>query len=115
MNEWLTLRPLRCAPPRALPLPRRSVAENMFFSSLLLWQCVYYDDRFYPALTRPWSVGTVVEHFFVFLPYFARPLFPKTSFRDSLKDGTNKSSANRGFFLVATYITKAFYVWAKWL
>jgi len=60
-------------------------------------------------------IPVVVETSFVFLPYFVfRPFFEKTHFRDSLdvKD-KNKTEDNRTFFVVVTYITKAFYIWAK--
>jgi hypothetical protein len=60
-------------------------------------------------------IPVAVETSFVFLPYFVfRPFFEKTHFRDSLdvKD-KNKTDDNRVFFIVVTYITKAFYIWAK--
>jgi hypothetical protein len=59
-------------------------------------------------------VPIIVETAFVFLPYFVfRPLFPKTSFRDSLGKDRNKTDKNRVFFVIVTWITKIFYVWAK--
>ena len=93
------------------------VAENQFFSGILLWQCVYMDARARPVLaTTYW--GNVVEALLVFLPYVAlRPFTPKTSFRDSLRGGDgkkgNKSKRNETFFYVETWITKVFYVFAK--
>jgi len=88
------------------------VAENIFFSSILLWQFLYYSPHLYPwfVSTIP---GNIIEAFFVFLPYTARGLFPKTSFRDSINNDKNKSVTNYTFFYYGTWITKIFYVWAK--
>jgi hypothetical protein len=103
------------------PLSHAFVKENIFFSGLLLWQFVYYSKKLGPhnyysqrALTEKSdasrSMYVIIEHFFVFLPYFIRPLFPKTSFRDYIHSTTNKSQKNAWF----TQITKIFYLWAKW-
>ena len=89
------------------------VKENIFFSSILLWQWVYYCPTFYGPLTTG-RVLTVVEHAFVFLPYFFRDLVPKTSFRASMKSDTNKTEGNAYFFFIVTHVTKLFYLWAKW-
>ena len=89
------------------------VKENIFFSGLLFFQCVYMHDNLRPLIQD--YIPLVLESSFVFLPYFVfRPFFEKTSFRDSLnvKD-KNKTDGNRMFFIVVTYITKAFYIWAK--
>jgi len=57
---------------------------------------------------------TLVENIFTFLPYAFRPLWPKTHFRDSLKlSEKNKTNTNRNFYIIVTWITKIFYVWAK--
>jgi hypothetical protein len=53
------------------------------------------------------------ESFFVFLPYFARGYFPKTSFRAGLKTIGNKTAGNASFYFVVTWVTKIFYIWAK--
>jgi hypothetical protein len=46
--------------------------------------------------------------------YAFRPLWPKTHFRDSLKlSEKNKSRQNRDFYIIVTWVTKVFYVWAK--
>lgn len=85
------------------------VKENIFFAALLLFQCVYYWD-----FTYFWIQQLVIpEYFFVFLPYTARGFFPKTSFRDSLNNPNNKSDKNYTFYIIVTWITKIFYVWAK--
>jgi len=56
----------------------------------------------------------LIEFSLVFLPYFVlRPFFPKSSFRVSLASTTNKSKENHTFFVVSTWITKIFYIWAK--
>ena len=93
------------------------VAENQFFSGILLWQCIYMDARARAALAGSLA-GNAVEAVLVFLPYVAlRPFTPKTSFRDSLRGGDskkgNKSKRNATFFYVETWITKVFYVFAK--
>jgi len=89
------------------------VAENIFFAAALAFAFLYNSEVFYPYFRS--FPGTIAEHFFVFLPYFVRPLFPKTSFRDSLRNGAkNKTGANAAFFFVGTWMTKFFYVWAKW-
>ena len=88
------------------------VVENVYFSGLLLFQCLYMHDSNKKLITD--YIPFVVETCFVFLPYFVfRPLFPKTHFRDSLNLQKNKTEKNRFFFIVVTYITKIFYVWAK--
>jgi len=59
-------------------------------------------------------LSLIVENVYVFFPYYIRTLFPKTRMRDSLvKSDKNKSDKNRLFFVIATYMTKTFYVWAK--
>ena len=88
------------------------VKENIFYSSVLLWQWLYYAAAFYGPL-RSDSVLTVIEHALVFLPYFMRNLVPKTSFRASMSNDANKSEGNAVFFWWATLITKIFYLWAK--
>jgi hypothetical protein len=85
------------------------VKENIFFAILLLFQCVYYTDSMAPWVRKMLPV----EYFFVFLPYYARFLFPKTSFRDSIYNEKNKSDENKTFFTVVAWITKIFYMWAK--
>jgi len=93
-------------------LSYRFVVENSFFSLIALFQWVYYRHDFYYAFrTTPLIL---VENIFTFLPYVFRPLWPKTHFRSSLKlSEKNKSNQNRNFFIVVTWITKIFYVWAK--
>ena len=93
------------------------VAENQFFSGILLWQCVYMHDGARDLLAST-AAGNVVEAALVFLPYVAiRPFTPKTSFRDSLRGGDgkkgNKTKRNETFFYVQTWVTKIFYVFAK--
>lgn len=58
---------------------------------------------------------SVIENIYVFLPYIViRPFFAKTRFRDSIANSKkNKSSKNFNFFVIGTYVTKAFYIWAK--
>jgi hypothetical protein len=86
------------------------VQENSFFALLLLWQCVYLSNYFYPIIHRMvW-----LELIMVFIPYVFRDMFwPKTSFRDSIKNARNKTFGNRNFIIISTWITKCFYIWAK--
>jgi hypothetical protein len=86
------------------------IIENSFFSSLLLFQWLYYSDKFYPLFNS----SVIIDNALVFLPYIARQLWPKTSFRDSIYNADkSRSTKNQKFFVIVTYITKWFYVWAK--
>lgn len=88
------------------------VLENIYFAGLLTFQWLYMHDVYRVYIRDYFPI--VVETAFVFLPYFLfRPLFPKTSFRDSLGKERNKTEKNRVFFIIVTWITKIFYVWAK--
>ena len=56
----------------------------------------------------------MIDNLVVFLPYIVRQLWPKTHFRDSLKNSEkNKTAPNRKFYIIVTMVTKIFYVWAK--
>ncbi|CAF0830293.1 unnamed protein product [Rotaria sp. Silwood1] len=86
------------------------VVENSFFASLLLFQWLYYSNKFYPLFTS----SIIIDNLFVFLPYIPRQLWPKTSFRDSIYNSDKtKTQRNKKFFFIVTHITKWFYVWAK--
>ena len=85
------------------------VCENMFYSGILCFQWLYMSDYFYPYI----KMSFIPELICVFFPYIVRLAFPKTHFRDSLNNDKNKSEGNSTFFLVGTYTTKAFYIWAK--
>ena len=89
------------------------VVENQFFAGLLAFQWIYYDDRFFALIRR----SRVLELGFVFLPYLPliRFRWPVSSFRDGLNANAGKvmTDANRRFFVVSTYVVKAFYVFAK--
>lgn len=108
------------------------VCENIFFAMLLAFQNCYYHPYFpMPsggggAAANATSTGAsglealgrgsayAVEAAFVFLPYFWRPLFPKTALRDSHKHREkNTDPANLDFYAKNTYIIKAFYNFAK--
>lgn len=62
------------------------VKENVFFGLILCFQWLYYNENLYPYFQIAWPL----EYLFVFLPYVVRTLFPdlfpRTSFRDSLKN-----------------------------
>ncbi|KAJ3380051.1 CTP synthase ura7 [Lobulomyces angularis] len=85
------------------------ITENSFFALILLWQWLYFNDQFYIFFKRTFAL----ELLFVFCPYIIRPLWPKTSFRDSMGFPENKTDRNRKFYAYAIFITKCFYVWAK--
>jgi len=89
------------------------VKENIYFAGLLLFQFLYMHDKCKLWITN--YIPYVIESTIVFLPYILiRPLFPKTSFRASLSiNDKNKTEKNKTFFIVVTWITKIFYVWAK--
>lgn len=94
------------------------VQENIFFALLLLFQWIFFNDRFFVPSTVPHNPTSSrcvqAWAFLVFCPYAFRPLFPKTSFRDSLRNNDrNSSQQNRSFFRVGTWVTKIFYLWAK--
>lgn len=86
------------------------IVENSFFSGLLLFQWLYYSDKFYYYINN----SILIDNLIVFLPYIIRQLWPKTHFRDSLQNsGKNKTTSNRNFYIIVTMITKVFYIWAK--
>lgn len=88
------------------------VVENIYFSGILLFQWLYMHEKFVGFFNE--YALFLIEATFVFLPYFViRPFFPKTHFRDGLKIDKNKSAENTRFFIIATWVTKIFYVWAK--
>jgi len=86
------------------------ITENSFFAMLLLFQWIYYNDKIYSFFRST----IVFENGLVFLPYMVRFLWPKTRIRDSLDNSAkNKTQGNHNFFIIVTWITKIFYVWAK--
>jgi len=85
------------------------IVENSFFALLLLFQWVYYNDFIFHLLRST----VVVENLLVFLPYMVRNLWPKTRIRDALDNPKNRTDANFQFFVIVTWITKLFYIWAK--
>lgn len=85
------------------------VVENTFFSLLLLFAWVYFDnDVFFPLIRKAWPVELV----FVFCMYLPpiRTKWPVSSFRDSLATTKGQTEANRRFFVASTYVVKYFYV-----
>ena len=86
------------------------VKENAFYSLILCFAWLYYNDATYPLFRAAWPV----EAAFVFLPYLWRPLFPKTSIRDSLvTTATKTKGALQTYFFFTTWLTKLFYLHAK--
>jgi hypothetical protein len=88
------------------------VVENSFFASLLAFQWLYYDDRFYLPFFRK---TILIELGFVFLPYmpFIRGQWPISSFRDSFLHDKGKSDEKKEFFYWSILRTKFFYIFAK--
>jgi|AntAceMinimDraft_5_1070358.scaffolds.fasta_scaffold76612_2 hypothetical protein len=85
------------------------VLENTFFSLLLLFAWVYFDNEvFFPLIRKAWPV----ELLFVFCMYLPpiRTQWPVSSFRDSLATSKGQTEANRRFFVASTYVVKYFYV-----
>ena len=86
------------------------IKENVFFAAILCFQWWYYNPTMYPIIKRFYPI----EYLFVFLPYVIRSvfpnLFPRTSFRDSMK---NQTGSDQVFYFYLTWFTKLFYLWAK--
>jgi hypothetical protein len=72
---------------------RQFVIENSFYSLILLWQWLYYNDNFYPTIKEM----VVPEMIFVFFPYVLRINWPKTRFRDSLESTRSKTHKTNSF------------------
>jgi len=85
------------------------IVENSFFALILLYQWVYYNDTIFGLFKS----SVIIENAFCFFPYIIRILWPKTRIRDALQNTRNKSEQNYTFFIIVTWITKFFYVWAK--
>jgi len=85
------------------------IVENSFFELILLFQWIYYNDAIFGVI----RYTVVFENLFVFLPYLIRGFWPKTRFRDGLDNTKNKTEKNFNYFIIATWMTKVFYVWAK--
>ena len=87
----------------------RFLAENTFFSGLLLFQCSYVFTNFFEEYV-PWPITLLL----VFLPYVViRPFFPKTSLGNSRNTESQYSAGNRNFLWTISLLSKIFYVWAK--
>jgi len=92
-------------------LPYYIVVQNMFYNTILMFQWIYYSNQYYKVY-----IPKYIELFFVFLPYYARQLFPKTRFRDSVqqeKKITKDLEENEKFYFYGEYVTIAFYIWSK--
>lgn len=82
--------------------------ENIYFSGLLLFQCLYVFTDVFDHVPRG------VEAILVFLPYTCiRVWFPKTSLGESRNMDNQYSDKNRTFLKVISLTSKIFYVWAK--
>ncbi|KAI8851438.1 hypothetical protein BC829DRAFT_386732 [Chytridium lagenaria] len=77
------------------------IIENSFYAMILFYQWIYYDDTFFKYI----SGSVLIEQIFVFFPYVIRQKWPKRR--------SNRTEKNHLFFTIATYVTKAFYIWAK--
>jgi hypothetical protein len=83
------------------------VVENIFFAGILCFQWWYYCDYIIDYMP------SLVLYAFIFFPYVWRPIFPKTSFRESLYNKANKTSQYFEFFTNSTYFVKIFYIFSK--
>jgi hypothetical protein len=84
------------------------VLENTYFSLLLLFAWLYFNDKVFPIIRRFWPIELV----FVFLMYLPiiRFQWPVSSFRDSLASAKGMTPANKRFFIWSTLVVKYFYV-----
>eukprot|EP00494_Astrolonche_serrata_P027997 UN28262 len=90
------------------PLSYLFIVENSFFAMLLFYQTLYMYEPTAPFIPKP------VEYLFVFFPYYIRPLWPKTSMRDSwAAQNKHSSDKNRYFNYISSLFVKAFYNFAK--
>lgn len=94
------------------------ICENIFFSGILLFaSCYCHPAAWLLAKNRGFALIFLlgcVEALFVFLPYVWRPLFPKTSLRDSHKyRQKNTSQSQLDFYTKNTMVIKMFYNFAK--
>jgi hypothetical protein len=95
-------------------LSRNFVHENIFYSLLVVFGSVYYNETARNVM-RSNPVGLCLEGLFVFLPYVVlRPLFPTTRFKNAGTSRQGRSSTNETFYAVATNMIKIFYLWAKY-
>lgn len=82
--------------------------ENIYFSGILLFQCVYAFTNFFN------NIPFVLELVMVFLPYtLIRRWFPKTSLGSSRDIDSQYSGKNKNFLKFIALLSKVFYVWAK--
>lgn len=100
------------------------VVENCFYAScaVFMW---FYSKRSTVGQQSPENgegpiasaVWLVLEVLFVFTPYWWRPLFPKTSLRDSqeirMEAASNTTADNIDFYYYNTILVKFFYMFAK--
>jgi len=85
------------------------IVENSFFALILLFAWTYYNDPLFQFMKS----SIIIDNAFVFFPYFFRTYWPKTRIRDALLNPRNKTEKNYNFFVIVTWITKGFYLWAK--
>jgi hypothetical protein len=85
------------------------ISENLFFALILLFQWLYYSNKFYPIIKGL----SLIENVFVFLPYVLRLLFPKTSFGDSIVNSREKTDSNKVFLSNMVRLSKLYYIFAK--
>jgi hypothetical protein len=81
------------------------IFENIFFAGLLLFQSVYL---YFPAI-RKMPAFLPLEVVGVFLPYYTvRKFFPKSSFRDSIKEGNKYAEFVKFFYVTAKHFSGYF-------
>ena len=84
------------------------LAENTYFSGILLFQCSYAFTGFFDRVPLPFLC------LLVFFPYaIVRQFFPQTSLGASRNQENQYSDDNRIFLKAVSLLSKIFYVWAK--
>ena len=79
------------------------ILENIYFSGLLLWQSVYL---YFSKEIRSNSFMLPIEILFNFFPYYTiRHLVPKSSFRNSIKNGNTYAMVVKVFYCIAKHFS----------
>jgi len=95
-------------------LSRHFIHENGFFSLLVVFGSVYYNELFRETL-RTSLGGRILEYTFVFFPFILiRPFFPITRFQNAGTTHKGRTEKNRRYYEVTTMMVKIFFLWAKY-
>jgi len=95
-------------------LSRNFVHENIFFTLMVVFGSMYYNDDARESL-RSSLLGRAMETAFVFFPYvMIRTWFPITRFKDAGQTHKGRTARNEQFYRVSTLLIKIFFLWAKY-